>query len=86
MILSDREIRDALAAGHIGIDPIDNPGVQIQPASVDLRLGNRFVIFRHVFAYQRGGVDASPLQRSERWLIANENVRSRQQPSQNFRA
>ena len=47
MILSDREIRAALAAGHIVIDRIDDPGVQIQPASVDLRLGNRFVIFRH---------------------------------------
>jgi dCTP deaminase len=47
MILSDREIRAALASGHIVIEPIDDPALQIQPASVDLRLGNRFVVFRH---------------------------------------
>jgi dCTP deaminase len=47
MILSDREIRAALASGHIVIEPVDDPEIQIQPASVDLRLGNRFVIFRH---------------------------------------
>src|SRR5438874_8476057 len=47
MILSDREIRAALASGHIVIAPIQDAAVQIQPASVDLRLGNRFVLFRH---------------------------------------
>lgn len=38
MLLSDRTIIDMLALGQIGIDPIA-PG-QIQPASVDLRLGD----------------------------------------------
>jgi dCTP deaminase len=47
MILSDREIRSALESGHLAIEPLDDPEVQIQPASVDMRLGNRFVVFRH---------------------------------------
>jgi dCTP deaminase len=47
MILSDRDIRAALASGRIAIEPLDSPEVQIQPASVDLRLGNQFIVFRH---------------------------------------
>lgn len=47
MVLSDRDIRRCLKEGKIVIDPLDNPDVQIQPASVDLRLGNEFKIFRH---------------------------------------
>jgi dCTP deaminase len=47
MILSDRDIRAALEQGRIRIEPLDAPEIQIQPASVDLRLGNRFILFRH---------------------------------------
>lgn len=47
MVLSDRDIKQCLREGRIVIQPIDNPDVQIQPASVDLRLGNEFKIFRH---------------------------------------
>ena len=39
MILSDRDIKKALAEGRIAIEPLDEPDVQIQPASVDLRMG-----------------------------------------------
>ena len=45
MILSDRTIREELAAGRIGIDPLD-PG-DIQPSSVDLRLDRYFRVFRN---------------------------------------
>ncbi len=41
MILSDRTIRQMLASGELGIDPLDP--AQIEPASVDLRLGNTFL-------------------------------------------
>jgi dCTP deaminase len=44
MILSDRSIREELAAGRIGIRPFEEH--QIQPASVDLRLGHRFRRFQ----------------------------------------
>jgi dCTP deaminase len=44
VILSDRSIREELAAGRIGIAPFDER--QIQPSSVDLRLGNRFRRFQ----------------------------------------
>jgi dCTP deaminase len=47
MILSDRDIRAGLESGHIVIDPLEDPELQIQPCSVDLRLGNRFVVFKH---------------------------------------
>lgn len=47
MILSDRDIRAALQQGRIVIEPLEDPEVQIQPASVDLRLGNGFTVFRH---------------------------------------
>jgi dCTP deaminase len=43
-VLSDRTIRQELAAGRLGIDPLDEDAVQ--PASVDLRLDRAFRIFR----------------------------------------
>lgn len=41
MILSDRNIKEYLAQKKLVIDPLDDN--QIQPASVDLRLGNHFL-------------------------------------------
>ena len=43
MILSDRSIREELAAGRIEIDPLDE--TSIQPSSVDLRLDRFFRVF-----------------------------------------
>src|SRR5574338_246999 len=45
MILSDRDIRAAIEAGRIVIDPFVPDAVQ--PSSVDLHLGNRFRVFRN---------------------------------------
>ncbi|MBU6330401.1 MAG: dCTP deaminase [Acidobacteria bacterium] len=45
MILSDRTIREELAAGRIVIDPLDE--TCIQPSSVDLRLDRFFLVFRN---------------------------------------
>ena len=45
VILSDRTIREELAAGRIGIHPLD-PN-DIQPSSVDLRLDRFFRVFRN---------------------------------------
>ena len=50
MILSDRDIRTAIAAGEIGIDPFDVSDVQ--PSSVDLHVDRFFRTFhnaRHPF-------------------------------------
>ncbi|HJW48913.1 MAG TPA: dCTP deaminase [Candidatus Limnocylindria bacterium] len=44
MVLSDRDIRAAIASGRIGIDPFDPAGVQ--PASIDIRLDRYFRVFR----------------------------------------
>ena len=45
MILADGDIRRRLEAGDLVIEPIDDPELQIQPASVDLRLGREFLVF-----------------------------------------
>ncbi|MFO7292141.1 MAG: dCTP deaminase [Actinomycetes bacterium] len=45
MIFSDRTIREALAEGRIGIDPLEPS--YIQPSSVDLRVDRRFRVFEN---------------------------------------
>lgn len=45
MILSDGTIRRLLQEGHLIIEPLDPQ--QIQPASVDIRLGDEFLVFRN---------------------------------------
>jgi len=44
VVLSDRDIRAAVASGRIGIDPFDPSCVQ--PASIDIRLDRFFRVFR----------------------------------------
>ncbi len=44
MILCDYSIRTQIALGRIVIDPMEES--QVQPASVDVRLGNTFLAFR----------------------------------------
>jgi dCTP deaminase len=45
VILSDRDLARRLAEGHIKIVPAPDPETQIQPASIDLRLGYEFQVF-----------------------------------------
>ena len=45
MMLSDTEIRHRLEEGDLVIEPLADPELQIQPASVDLRLGREFLEF-----------------------------------------
>ncbi len=45
MVLSDRSIREALSAGRIKIDPMDESC--IQPSSVDLHVDQYFRLFRN---------------------------------------
>ena len=46
MILSDTDILARLEEGDLAIDPLDDIDTQVQPASVDLRLGSEFLEFR----------------------------------------
>ncbi len=58
MVLSDRDIRAAIASGRIGIDPFDPACVQ--PASVDIRLDRLFRTFRssrHAYIDLAGPLD-----------------------------
>ncbi len=45
MVLSDRTIKEELAKGRIVIEPLDNS--DIQPASVDLHLDRKLLVFRN---------------------------------------
>jgi dCTP deaminase len=47
VILSDRDVRARLARGDIKIVPEPDPEIQIQPASIDLRLGYDFQTFNY---------------------------------------
>ncbi len=46
MILSDGDILERLETGDLVIEPLDDLDIQIQPASVDLRLGRTFLEFQ----------------------------------------
>ncbi len=52
VILSDRTLREQLAAGRIVIDPLDE--ALIQPSSIDVRISNLFRVFRN---HTRGIID-----------------------------
>ena len=47
MILSDRDIRRALAEGRIKIDPPPDLDGQLGSVSIDFRLGQTFMVFEH---------------------------------------
>ena len=44
-ILSDKDIKEYLKEGKIGIEPLQDEK-QIQPSSVDMRLGDEFKVFK----------------------------------------
>ncbi|MFC7323895.1 dCTP deaminase [Halorubrum rutilum] len=46
MILSDADILGRLADGDLVVEPLGDVDQQVQPASVDLRLGERFLEFQ----------------------------------------
>jgi dCTP deaminase len=46
MILSDADILRRLEEGDLVVDPLDDVDMQVQPASVDLRLGREFLEFQ----------------------------------------
>ncbi|MEZ4500446.1 MAG: dCTP deaminase [Thermomicrobiales bacterium] len=47
MVLSDRDIVEALESGRIRIDPAPDLTVQLGSVSVDFRLGTTFMVFEH---------------------------------------
>ncbi|MEF8825936.1 MAG: dCTP deaminase, partial [Halapricum sp.] len=46
MILSDADIIRRLEEGDLVVEPLDDLDLQIQPASIDLRLGRQFLEFQ----------------------------------------
>ncbi len=47
MILSDRDIKKALASGKITVTPKPDFATQLGPCSLDFKLGNQFQVFKH---------------------------------------
>jgi len=45
MILSDRDIKAEIERGSLVVTPLTDPDLQIQPASVDVRLGDELIEF-----------------------------------------
>lgn len=68
MILSDCDIERYLESGRLKVEPID-PEVQIQPSSIDLRLGTHFKIFRHI---SKGYID--PLEDNAEYYTEDVNI------------
>lgn len=54
-LLSDRDIEKAMAAGQIGIAPFDR--ALLQPASIDVRLGDEFRVFPRDWRDRHGVID-----------------------------
>jgi len=46
MILSDTDLLDRLGEGDLVVDPLDDLDTQVQPASIDMRLGSEFLEFQ----------------------------------------
>ena len=46
MILSDPDLLERLGEGDLVVDPIDDLDTQVQPASIDMRLGSEFLEFQ----------------------------------------
>lgn len=62
MLLSDRDIRAALADGRVGLDPLDPE--MVQPSSVDVRLDRFFRLFdNHKYAHIDPAQDQDQLTR-----------------------
>lgn len=55
MILSDKTIRGLIQAGELCISPLDD--VQIQPASVDIRLGDTFTVVKNEVTFITFGTE-----------------------------
>ena len=68
MILSDRDIKQAIKEGRIKIDPKPNYSEQLGSCSIDLRLGSKFRVFtrsRHPFLDVKVKISIDPKQAEE---------------------
>lgn len=64
MILSDRDIKKAIASGRIKITPKPDYKVQLGSCSIDLHLGSKFRVFKHSsYAYidLKGPIDTEKI-------------------------
>lgn len=64
MILSDAMLLAAIERGELRFDPPVDPEQQVQPASIDLRLGSAFRVFNyghHALIDPREGVDLAAI-------------------------
>lgn len=61
-MLVDRQIAEAIKLGRVCIEPADSIPSRIQPASLDVRLGDTFAVYRrHLSSVIDPKVDSAPL-------------------------
>lgn len=68
MILSDRSIKESVASGRIVITPYEE--ALVQPASIDIRLDRRFLVFRN---YKYTCIDPKALQQDLTEMVTVED-------------
>jgi dCTP deaminase len=68
VILSDRELRARLKVGDLQVGPLSDIELQLQPASIDLRLADEFIVYKPA---QLGSLDP---QRPETLTAATEKI------------
>lgn len=74
VILSDRDILARLDAGDLVVEPLDDRDLQVQPASIDLRLSDEFLVFRNPHIPYIDPRGASQESYTERLTIAKGEV------------
>lgn len=72
MHLADTDILKRLEEGSIVIDPLENPDLQIQPASVDVTLGTEFLKFNPRNVTSINPLDNNPEEYMERIEITDD--------------
>lgn len=71
-VLADRDIKYELTEGDLVIDPLKDETLQIQPATVDLRLGNEFIVFQKQNVTHIDPLDEREVEDYSQTIIADE--------------
>lgn len=72
MILGDRDLKLRLERGDLVVTPLDDPELQIQPASIDLRLSDEFMVYKLPHLAAIDPQDSESISRyTERLVIAS---------------
>jgi len=69
MNLSDADIQKKMETGDLVIEPLENPELQLQPASVDFRLSNEFLTFNNQNITSFNPLEDNPEEHMEKTVV-----------------